>query len=107
MRATVTGVKIISDTAAYPLAGPSAPRLMAGGVQVLMRPDSTAGLITEAPERLEHHRQACEVVLPWQPAAFDEDTRLLLKCFDGLPAGNRRIRRPGRCAATRRRPRPV
>jgi hypothetical protein len=77
-------MEIIGEDAAYRLAGSGTRKFVAGGVQVLMRSDGTAVLITEAPERLEHHRQGCEVVLPWQPAAFDEDTRLLLKCFDGL-----------------------
>ncbi|MGI5326917.1 hypothetical protein [Actinomadura nitritigenes] len=77
-------MKIIGADAAYQLAGPGTQRSVAGGVQVLMRPDGTAILITEAPERLEHHWQAREVVLPWQPAAFDEHTALLLERFDDL-----------------------
>ncbi|WP_433236018.1 hypothetical protein [Actinomadura nitritigenes] len=77
-------MKIIGEDAAYALAGSGTQRFVVGGVQVLMRPDGAVVLITEASERLEDHWQACEVVLPWRPAAFDEQTRLLLEGFDGL-----------------------
>lgn len=88
----ISSMEIVDEGAAYALVGPDARTFMLGSAQVLMRPDGTAVVITEAEEypggRTSDHdrREFVDVcLLSWLWSAPDEDTkRWFLRHFEGL-----------------------